>query len=918
MLRAIPILRRKGLFFRITEAIKLTALRTGLLIKNTALRFCSLKVKKRLKTRFVKLKKIIFPAGSQAIGAPSFISKFNMAKDDVVVAVIDTGVMYDHELMANRFVSRGYDFSEDGRSNAYYDTQKQGTYYAHATFVCGIIADNTPDNVKILPYKTVAFGDSDTTTSAMVAAIYDAIDKGADVINVSMSTTSGASAIKYAVQTALSKNICICASAGNNSKEIKYRYPAATEGVITASALESDIQTFADFSNYGNAVDFCAPGRSVVSAKPYSGGEEKYMSNSGTSFSAPYISAVCANIKSLNRNMTKDEVYSVICDFSKDLGSEGYDIYYGNGLPDIGNMVYTDGENYSFSIPEGELSVHGSPDYTEQTQPWRLFAKRMLSVSIDETVKTIGSYSFFNMESAIFDMPQNFISVGEGAFYSCKKLSRIRFDENVERIGDNAFAGESEGFAIYGFRNTAAETYAEKENIPFVKIGCRHNYIAEVVEPDENEEGFTIYTCTACGNVYTGEYIQPPEFYEGECGMGVSWKYTLKSKLLEISGTGYMNSYQSEKDVPWHMFSDKIREIIVYENISFISDYTLSSAPNTQKISIYSKSAALSDKTGFYAFTNQGMPDIYVFEDSSAKDYLSDKGIKYNSLGCAHSRNIEYREELPSCCYDTWGIYTCADCRYEYREKITPETKGHYFSGVVKTANHNAIKGAQIFVDGVLSAKTNDKGEFVFYPLLCANHSVEIRLSGKTVYSFDINPDKNNIRSTVEYCLGDFDGNGYINAKDYSYSIRNGFENSDVLDYGKTAQNSRSSETYEEQEKPFVIKLENEPNDENDYMRDFIGVIENNSEYVIKESGFIYGKNMSEDMLYLDKVGSVNSEGLTVKMRATTDNSKYEKVLSYDSRSKNGVLSARFFIIYSNGVFDYTYYSDVVSYAYPE
>ena len=467
----------------------------------------------------------VYPEGSNAIGSPSYISRFEMSRDEVIVAVIDTGVMYDHELLENRFVSRGYDFSDDGRNNAYYDTNMSDNTYSHSTFVCGIIADNTPDNVKLLPYKVVPFGSSEASNSAIVAAIYDAVGRGASVINISMSASAGANAIKYAVQSALENNVCICASAGNDSKEIKYRYPAATPGVITASALEKDMKTFASFSNYGSAIDFCAPGRAIVSSCPYKSGQNKYTTNSGTSFSAPYITAVCANIKSINNSYSKDEVYSIICDFAVDLGQEGYDNYYGNGLPDISNMLYTDSKSYSFRIPEGVLDVFANTeDYNASTQPWRLFADRMLSVNINSEVDTIGSYSFYNMKKAEFNMTSCFNSIGEYAFYSCKGLESIEFDETVSSISRKAFGDISEEFQISGYRNTAAEFYSHKENISFNALGCKHNYFAEVFDPTDEEEGYTLYTCTVCGDYYVGDYIAPPDYYEGECGMGTSWR----------------------------------------------------------------------------------------------------------------------------------------------------------------------------------------------------------------------------------------------------------------------------------------------------------------------------------------------------------------------------------------------------------
>ena len=857
----------------------------------------------------------VFPAASNALGTPSFISNFNMNKDDVIVAVIDTGVMYDHELMANRFVSRGYDFSDDARSNAYYNTAMSDSYYSHGTFVCGIIADNTPENVKILPYKAVPFGASEASDSAIVAAIYDAVDKGASVINVSMSTSGGASAFKYAVQTALNKNVCVCASAGNNAKEIKYRYPAATPGVITATALESDMQTFASFSNYGTAVDFCAPGRGIVSAVPYKSGENKYGTNSGTSFSAPYITALCADVKSLKNTLSKDDVCTVLKEFSVDLGQEGYDVYYGYGLPVLSNMVYTDDESYTCKIPQGTLQVYENlGDFTKSTQPWRLFADRLLSVDIDENVSSIGAYAFNNMKIADFNMPQRFTNVGDYAFYSCNTIESFEFDENVVNIGEGAFGGLDEDFYISGYRNTAAEVYTQREGICFNPLGCKHNYYADVVDPTDDEAGYTVYTCTACGDTYYGEYIEPPEYFEGECGMGVYWRFYTREKSLEIGGNGYMYTYSSENEIPWNVFMKKIKTVSIGEGVTSISDYILCNASSAQSLVINTKSAGFGDKT--IVFDEESNLVIYAYDDSSAKDYFDENGVQYVSLGCAHSRYLDYSEELPSCCYDTYGVYTCRDCKAVYKEYLSKENKGHYFSGRIDTLDVNSITDAEVYLDGKLSAITNSKGKYIIYPVLCGNHFVEIKKHGRVIDSFEITVDGSNIRNKTECCYGDFDNNGFINAKDFAYALKNDFEDSNILDYGRVQENSEAAQIYDNQELPYCLKISNEPNDINENKRDFIAVIENNSEFEIKESGFVYGKNMSEDMLYLENEGEVNGYGYSVKVVTASDNTVYNKSLTYGSSDNKGVLSARFYIIYTNGISDYTCYSEVSSYEY--
>ena len=87
-----------------------------------------------------------------------------------------------------------------------------------------------------------------------------------------------------------------------------------TPGVITVSALNSNLTGIASYSNYGAEVDFCAPGSSVNSAIPNTDGSSGYASYSGTSFSAPYVAAVCANIKSMNTDLTKAQVYDIMTD----------------------------------------------------------------------------------------------------------------------------------------------------------------------------------------------------------------------------------------------------------------------------------------------------------------------------------------------------------------------------------------------------------------------------------------------------------------------------------------------------------------------------------------------------------------------------------------------------------------------------
>lgn len=560
------------------------------------------------------------PIGAEKIGTKAFSKKFSMSKENILVAVIDTGVMLDHPDLKNRFYSSGYDFSSDGYATASYDKKLETSIYFHGTFVSGIIANNTMNNVKIVPYKTVPFGANDCETSAILASMSSAIDLGVDVINLSIGTYSSRDVLNSLVKTATKNGICVCASSGNKGAVVD-SYPASFEDTITVGALNKNGDKIASYSCYGNTVDFVAIGSSVTSTMPTENGAG-YGTYSGTSFSAPYITALCADIKSMNKGLTKNEVYQILCDFSVDMGDEGKDIYYGNGVPSIANIVYTDNESYEYRLPQGELSVYGYKDFTEKNQPWRLFREKIKSVNI--TTNEVGAYSFYGMTNAGFnDVKLN--SVGSYAFYGCKKLSNQTFDIDVKKIGIGAFSNIRNDFTIYGYRNTPAESYALDDKITFSSLGCKHSYSREIIEPEVDREGYTLYTCLVCGNEYVGAYIPPEIIYSGKCGKDISYDLYNTGRLV-IIGNGDMYSYENEQS-PFYSFKDEITSVYIDGEVSSISPFafapckfikSFNSFTDTIKIidsSVYSADS----KTLFYAFSNEyKMPEEVEYFNPSA------------------------------------------------------------------------------------------------------------------------------------------------------------------------------------------------------------------------------------------------------------------------------------------------------------
>lgn len=137
------------------------------------------------------------------------------------------------------------------------------------------------------------------TANSVSSAIDFARENGADIITMSLSTTSDSSTIGNAVQRAYNAGILLVAAAGNsgNSTGSVRNYPAAYSQVIGVMALDNSLANhnkLTDFSNYdtGNGLyyNIAAPGVSVLGCNY----DKNYSLNSGTSQATPLVAAVAA------------------------------------------------------------------------------------------------------------------------------------------------------------------------------------------------------------------------------------------------------------------------------------------------------------------------------------------------------------------------------------------------------------------------------------------------------------------------------------------------------------------------------------------------------------------------------------------------------------------------------------------------
>ena len=516
------------------------------------------------------------PWAGEMVGTTAFCARRQIPGHRVVIAQIDTGFMLDHPALQGRLVSDGIDLSGDGRANAAYDTRQRGATYWHATAVASVLAGNTDENVKILPYKVVRFGTDTCAASAVLAAMEDAVAKGARVLNMSLSTSQNRAGFAAMMDKAAALGVAVCCSAGNVGAQISNRYPSALPQAITVSAVTAD-KTVAGFSNYGDLVDYCAPGSHITVATMDSSGAPAATTASGTSLSCPYGAACCALLLSLHPDLTLDQLNALLQGSAEDLGDPGFDPIYGNGLLRLDNLTQTGTTGnltYTLTLPEGTLALTGTGDGADYDRaaatPWALWAEELQQITVADTVTGLGNFTFSGCQNAVFTLPETLQRLGAYAFENCKGLHTITLPRNVMQVGTGAFSGCSD-LTVRGWRNTPAPRAAAAAGAAFLPLGCVHNYVCQILRPTDTDPGSLTYTCAVCGDTYTEPYAEPQVLGSGSCGRGVNWTCYATGQL-EITGAGRLSAYSSSA-APWAAYADTVSSVFIGQGVTGVTGY---------------------------------------------------------------------------------------------------------------------------------------------------------------------------------------------------------------------------------------------------------------------------------------------------------------------------------------------------------
>lgn len=248
-------------------------------------------------------------------------------KPNINIAVVDSGINYNHELFKNRIVRTKVDFSAEA-------TGDEMDTYGHGTNVAGAIAKSTPSNVKLANYKIYNSQGKATSSMALSALEYiKQLPNKPDIINCSILFDGGLAAV---ISELVDMGVTVVAAAGNDSEEVYYQ-PAILDNVITVAATNYYGKS-CSFSNYGTQVDISAPGEYIHTADMSS--NSAYTFVNGTSFSTPIVSAAAAYVLMEHKNYTpeqvKQELIATATPFKK---SDCYYDRYGAGIVNFSNII---------------------------------------------------------------------------------------------------------------------------------------------------------------------------------------------------------------------------------------------------------------------------------------------------------------------------------------------------------------------------------------------------------------------------------------------------------------------------------------------------------------------------------------------------------------------------------------------------
>lgn len=287
----------------------------------------------------------------------------------------------------------------------------------------------------------------------------------------------------------------------------------------------------------------------------------------------------------------------------------------------------------------------------------------LININFPSSLKEIESGAFYqctNLESVI--LHEGITTIGESAFKGCRSVKEIYIPSTVTKIEEEAFSGCSHIYFI-DIDNETKEIevpdllkrvqtsgdvlYSEKTYFSDSELSDDKNKI--ILEDIENRNIYVKILSGALEGVTIGFATDTWDLSENQDG-SVIGKFSEDGTII-ISGNGKMKEFFSNTDIPWYLFREKVKKLIIKEGVTSIGKYTFYACEKLVSVQIPSTVTEISEKV----FTGcESLKDIML--DENNKNYQCDNGVLYNinktKIICYPPAKEDTHYEMPSTIQD--------------------------------------------------------------------------------------------------------------------------------------------------------------------------------------------------------------------------------------------------------------------------
>lgn len=251
------------------------------------------------------------------------------------------------------------------------------TSKTHGTAVASILASSgygVAPEVSLLTYRTGSQQDGDQPSTDCFDGghslkygypwlINAAINDGAQIVNLSSSSTSQEDDLKWTIARSIARGVIVVASAGNEASDSNATSLSQWSGVVGVTAISTD-GTRQDYSSWGRGVTTTAIG-GPVAVHDFASGQVNQ--EFGTSFSAPIVTGVLALAKQRWPEATSNQLLQLLVKTGLN-PDHGWNQYTGYGGIDPGAILNKDPSQFPDENPLAQKQGGSSPTPEEVQQ----------------------------------------------------------------------------------------------------------------------------------------------------------------------------------------------------------------------------------------------------------------------------------------------------------------------------------------------------------------------------------------------------------------------------------------------------------------------------------------------------------------------------------------------------------------------